>query len=450
MASASVAATFGNRDVDVVYAERYHEHDHDVNRYRYQVIPNGSRSRNVSHWLGTPDISADDNELLYNLALANGLIHKDIRAYHPEKKSESERLHAKMSTFKYEPARKHAQYVGYGKRKWIKRQTAARKAGIKIAPYKTREGVKKGDATGPRAGWRARKVAEDAKRYTKVVLKLRVPPGYDDVPGYDFEWAIAYRGQTVFAHSNRGFWLRAKLLQFSLPHDQCRVHYIGFNPRTDEIIPMYEDRLRNVEPPEPSSPVASPAAAAAAAAARPAPGWIVDLNESDVESEEDDLLDAEPEEKPEPPPPRRPWTPPPPPVPPPPVPPPPVPPRIGCKDGVTVTDGAHKGEAGFVIGIDGEDYIVKMRVTGQIAILMPNQVKKLEPDPPQLPPQLPPQPLPQPLPSQPGPSNQSGEDEEVYNEFEAEDSNDEVVGEDSDGESVDEGATITSLKSNGP
>jgi hypothetical protein len=198
---------------------------------------------------------------------------------------------------------------------------------------------------------------------------------------------------------------------------------------------MYEDRLRDVEPPEPPSPVASPAAAPAAAAARPAPGWIMDLNESDVESEEDDLLDAEPEEKPEPPPPRRPWTPPPPP-PPPRAPSPPA--RIGRKDDVTVTDGAHKGEAGFVIGIDGEDYIVKMRVTGQIAILMPSQVKKLElePEPPQLPPQ-------------PGPSNQSGEDEEVYNEFEAEDSNDEVVGEDSDGESVDESATITSLKSNG-
>ena len=90
-----------------------------------------------------------------------------------------------------------------------------------------------------------------------------------------------------------------------------------------------------------------------------------------------------------------------------------------------------------MIGSDEGDFIVKMRVTGHIAILMPNQVKKLELRP-------------QPPPQQPGPSNQSGEEEEVDNEFEAGDSDDEVVGEDSEGgESIDEGVSITSLKTNG-
>ena len=312
MAAASIAAKFGNVPVDVVYAELYHEHDYDANRFRYQVIPLGSRSRNVSHWLGTPDISAEDNELLYNLASANGLIHKQMRAYHPEKSRESERLQAEMSIFQYQPAQKYAQYVSLGKRKHVKRQTAARKAGIKIAPYKSRQGVKKGAPTGARAGWRARKAAEEAKWYPKVVLKLRVPV---------------------------------------------------------------------------AAPVVAPAAPVAAAP-RPAPVWTIDLNESEEEEEE-----------------------PPPPQPPPP---PPPPRHIGLKDEVTVTHGAHAGEQGIVIGFDPEpltgkdDAIVKMRLSGDIAILSLDHVKKPEAD---------------------------------------SDSDDEVVAEDSDGgESVDEGVVISALK----
>ena len=329
MALNSVAAIFGNLNVDVVDAAIYHEHDHDTGRYRYRVIRYGQRSRGSSggRWLGTPDLSPDDNNLLYFLACEKGLVHADMKNYHPEKDAEYSELHKKHSTFQFQATENvQAKLITEAERAYNRRKLASRNGGFEIKPFRARKrGVKRHVAL--------RKSVEVAKQLLQLKGSSasggRPPPpdyvrqapsfvpttpptepltasedgpreeGMDDgeglkpqpVPGFELDWSRVTIGDEVVALDKDGFWLNAKVVKMGTWDEPAslKVHFIGWNSRHDEWMRAGDLKVRALHPPPPP-PVAAPPAQPTAPM-KYGYGTLLDFNRSDSSEDEDDDVD---------------------------------------------------------------------------------------------------------------------------------------------------------------